>query len=72
MSFGSETNDKFIIHKPEGDKRFSRTKHGLYRFDTRDTKNYTFLDTMDAVKSRYTRRQIEDAKRARDLHAMVA
>ena len=51
VSFDNEREDKFIVHKPEGNQIFPKTQHGLYRFDTRDSRNYAFLDTMDVVKS---------------------
>ena len=47
------------------------TPEGLYRFDVKDKKNFTFLDTVKDIRKEYSRQEYEQAKKARDIYAMV-
>ena len=71
ISYDSRNGEVFIMHKPEGDRYFTQISAGLYRFDTRDEANYAFLTTSASVRERFSRREYENAKKARDMHAMV-
>jgi len=59
------------MHKPEGDQLFTQIKQGLHRFDTRDEANYSFLTLKDLIRENYSHREYDNAKKARDMHAMV-
>ena len=71
VSFHSETENQFVVHKPSGDRIFSVTDYGLYRFDPTDKQNFSFLSVQEQIRQRFSKREYEDAKKARDLHAMV-
>ena len=71
VTYDSENGNIFVVHKPQGDRIFTMMSAGLWRFDVRDKRNFAFLETEKTIRENYTRREYEDAKRARDLLSMV-
>ncbi len=71
VSYDSDVAEVFTMHKPEGDRHFVQIAEGLYRFDTRDDANFSFLMTSESVRNNFSQREYDLAKRARDLHAMI-
>ena len=60
-----------MVHKPQGDRIFKMMRAGLWRFDVCNKRNFAFLETEKSIKENYTRREYEEAKKARDLLSMV-
>ena len=71
VPYASRNGEVFTMHKPEGDRTFTKVESGLYSFDTRDDANFLFLMTSESIRSNYSRQEYETAKRTRDLHAKI-
>ena len=83
VTFDSATSNSFCVHKPDGKtKLFSRTALGLYAFDTAQPSSTSeqvnngqpatvAIQTVAEQKSRYTRRDVRNAERARELQDML-
>ena len=60
----------FTVHKPGQQLHFVMHKDGLHYYDTRNCE-ITLVQTVQENEEGYSQRQIQDAKKARDLYAKV-
>ena len=70
VTYNSSTNGVFTVHKPGQLLHFVMHRDGLHYHDTRNIE-ITLVQTVQEKKEEYSQRQIQDAKKARDLYAKV-
>ena len=70
MTYDSSTDGVFTVHKPGQQLHFVMHKGDLHYHDTRNHE-ITLVQTMQENEEGYSQRQIQDAKKARDLYAKV-
>jgi hypothetical protein len=66
--------NQFCVHKDDGGiQKFQQSRRGLYYLDTATTENRTVLaiTTLEANKSKYTKRDYSRAKLARKIQTLV-
>ena len=75
VQYDSAKEDSFLVHKPDGVRRFVGIADGLYALsDTKQTveqHEYQFLELVEDNKTRYTRKMIKGAEKAKELYGMV-
>ena len=67
VTYDSNENDRFILHKPEKLVYFNCSSNGLYYHDTRSP-DFTLVNTVEENKVGFSQRQLEQAKKARKLY----
>jgi hypothetical protein len=68
ITFDSAGDNKFTVHSPKGNVSFMQNKQGLYVWKpTYRTKGLQMIQTVDENKSYYSQRQVQRARKARDL-----
>jgi hypothetical protein len=72
----TKTEAAIIVHKHNGDKmKFRESRSGLYYYDAKPTnkqsKDYSFLNSVNKNKSLYTRRQLKSADLAKRVYELV-
>ena len=70
VSFDSKNGDKFIVHKPEKEVWFKNSSNGLYYHDTRN-RQISMVNTVKENTLGMTKREIEGAKKAKDLYMIM-
>ena len=70
VTYDSSTDGVFTVHKPGQLLHFVMHKDGLYYHDTRN-RVITLVQIVQENKEGYSQRQIQDAKKDRDLYAKV-
>jgi hypothetical protein len=71
VTYDSQGNSAFIVHKPNGiDVHFIMHTDGLHYHDTKN-RQLTMVSTVESESQGYSKRQIEQAKTARDFQAKV-
>ena len=70
VTYDSSTDGVFTMHKPGQQLHFVMHKDGLHYHDTRNSE-ITLVQTVQENEEGYSQRQIQDAKKARDLYAKV-
>ena len=71
VTFDSDTDNAFIVHKPDGKElRFYMHRDGLYYHDPRGHQ-MSLVNTVKEAEEGYTKRQISQAKLAREFQAIV-
>ena len=70
VTYDSSTDGVFTVHKPGQLLHFVMHKDGLHYHDTRNHE-ITLVQTVQENEEGYIQRQIQDAKKARDLYAKV-
>jgi hypothetical protein len=72
ITYDSKTEVAFIVHLPDKQVKFTKTKLGLYIFKPKINKmsnaNAQFFNTINENKNFFTRQQVEKARRARELY----
>ena len=70
VTYDSWSGDKFIVHKPNKEIWFTCSKNGLYFHDT-NNRQINLLNTVQENMTGLSKRQIENAKKSRELYVMV-
>ena len=70
VTYNSSTDGVFTVQKPVQQIHFAMHKDGLHYHDTRNCE-ITLVQTVQENEEGYSQRQIQDAKKARDLYAKV-
>ena len=70
VTYDSSADVVFTVHKPGELLHFVLQKGGLHYHDTRN-REITLVKTVQENEEGYSQRQIQDAKKARDLYAKV-
>ena len=71
VTYDSDGTNAFIVHKPSGDKlRFDMHEDGLYYHDP-SNHQITLVNTVKETEEGFSKRQIEQAKAAREFQAVV-
>ena len=70
VTFDSEKDDCFVVHKPDRQILFREHPSGLYVHDITD-REVIFLQTVEGNKSKYSDRQYRRAVRATEVYAKV-
>ena len=70
MTYNSSTHGVFTVHKPGQQLHFVMQKDGLNYHDTIN-REITLVQTVQENEEGYSQRQIQDAKKARDLYVKV-
>ena len=71
VTFDSQKGPYFTLHKPNGDLiRFQQSENGLFYFDPRQ-KDLVLLNSQYENSLNYSNEEIERAKKARNLYAML-
>jgi hypothetical protein len=71
ITFDSEKEDAFIVHKDKGNMKFKCNPKGLYTFEVSDKylkMESHLINTVKENRVGYTQRQFEQAKKARELY----
>ena len=77
VTYDSKDEDCFIIHKPDGIRKFKATTNGLYALQMielskgENKDEFQFLQTVEDNKSRFSQQAIKLAKKAKDLYGIV-
>ena len=61
----------FIVHKPEKEVWFKNSSNGLYYHDTRN-RQISLINTVKENTQGMTKREVGDAKRAKELYMIMA
>ena len=71
ITYDSLNGDEFLIHKDDGSiVKFIKSKNGLYYHDT-ENRQITMMNSQKENSMMYSKRQIERAKKARDLYSII-
>ena len=70
VTYDSSADGVFTVHKPGELLHFIMHKDGLHYHDTRN-REITLVQTVQENEEGYIQRQIQDAKKARELYAKV-
>ena len=70
VPYDSNGQDRFTVHKPEKLIHFDCSKNGLY-FHNVLNQNVTMVNTVEENSQGFSRRQIEQAKKARKLYHVM-
>ena len=70
VTYDSSTDGVFTVHKPGQQLHFVMHKDGLHYHNTRN-REITLVQMVQENEEGYSQRQIQDAKKARDLYAKV-
>ena len=54
VTYSSELDNSFVVHKPEGNRKFNMVDQGLWCFDVRDKRNFAFVQTVEEIRKQYT------------------
>ena len=71
VTYDSDGQDRFTVHKPDKLVHFDCSKNGLYYHDTQD-QNITLINTIEENLQGFSKHQIEQAKLARKLYHVMA
>ena len=70
MTYNRSTDGVFTVHKPGQQLHFVMQKDGLHYHNNRN-REITLVQTVQENEEGYSQRQIQDAKKARNLYAKV-